>query len=317
MVTGMGRKYFDVVVLGGINSDFIVRGKGLPQPGETVPGDSFYQGAGGKGANQAVAAARLGARVAFIGCIGDDQRGKELLQTLAREKVDITGVVRRKRFPTGAAVIAVDASGEKQIATAPGANLQLRAKDVRARRKYFEACTVLLMQFESPDECLLEAARLGKTSGAIVVLDPAPARKMPAGLAELLDVVRPNAAEAEALTGIQVKDRASARKAAAKLLKSGPRIAALETGGKGDLLVTAEQEILLPRLKVRSVDATGAGDAFAAGLAVGLAEGLALEQIAKLANATAALATTKIGAQEGLPRRRTVETLIKKGAAQS
>jgi ribokinase len=306
----------DVVVLGGINSDFIVRGGRLPCPGESMEGKDFYSGAGGKGANQAVAAARLGARVGLIGAVGKDERGSELLRKLSGEKIN-TQYVTRKAGPTGAAVIAVDERGEKQIAAAMGANLALTVRDIDGAEKLISSCSVLLMQFESPMPCLIKAARIAKRAGARVVLDPAPARPLPKALAALLYAIRPNSNEAEELTGIPVNDRASARKAAQKFLGLGIELVVLEAGEEGDLLVTAKEEHLFPRLKVKSVDATGAGDAFAAGLSVGLAEGLSLREMGRLANATAALATTKVGAQEGLPSRRAVERLLRANAQSS
>jgi ribokinase len=306
----MARKQFDVVVLGGINSDFVVRGTLLPSPGQTVQGGSFYSGPGGKGANQAVAASRLGATVALIGCVGADNRGPALVRALKKAGIDTKFVFKRKSGQTGAAVIMVDQHGEKQIAAAPGANMALKIAEVRQARAYLENCSVLLMQFESPEKCLIQAAQIARNAGATVVLDPAPPRKIPSALKPLLDVIRPNSDEAKALTGLNVHDLSGARKAGAKLLAWGVRIAALQAGDKGDLLVTAQSELLLKRLKVKSIDATGAGDAFAAGLAVGLAEGLSLEEIGRLANATAALSTTKVGAQEALPTRAAVERLL-------
>lgn len=299
---------FDVVVLGGINYDFIIRGQKLPKPGETVTGVGFYEGPGGKAANQAVAASRLGARVALIGAVGNDSRGRELIQGLRREKVDVRKI-SRKEAQTGAAVISVEASGEKQITAALGANLKLTIQDVRQARAYLENCQVFLTQFEAPMKCVIAAARIARNAGAIVVLDPAPAQRIPRELAKLVDVIRPNASEAETLTGIRVTSRKSAREAGRKLLAMGPRLVCLEAGGKGDLLLGCGEEIFLPRLKVKSVDATGAGDAFAAGLAVGLAENLPVREAGMLANATAALATTKVGAQEGMPVRSEVTRL--------
>jgi ribokinase len=301
---------YDVVVVGGINSDFIIRGPTLPCPGESVQGDSFYSGAGGKGSNQAVAAARLGARVALIGSIGDDERGEALLRKLQAEKVDTRYVIRKTRIQTGAAVISVDQRGEKQITAALGANMRFTISDIRKAKQALESTSVVLIQFESPLPCLIAAARIAKKAGAKIVLDPAPPIALPVQLAKLLDVIRPNANEAQQLTGVPVRNRASARKAAQKLLARGIKIVALEAGKEGDLLVTQKEEHLFPRLKVKTVDATGAGDAFAAAMAVGLAEGLPLEEIGRLANATAALATTKIGAQEGLPTRREVKKLV-------
>ncbi|MGN6387318.1 MAG: ribokinase [Verrucomicrobiota bacterium] len=305
-------KKFDVVVLGGINTDYIIRGDDLPRPGQTIEGDSFQVHPGGKGANQAVAAARLGAEVAFIGRVGVDERGTELLKRLKEEGIDVQHVTQDKRAPTGAAIIAIDKLGEKQISAAPGANQTMNVRQIRAAADLIASAKVLLMQFESPMDCVCLAARIARKHGVKIVLDPAPARRVPKELFYSLDVIRPNSDEAEQITGRKVHTRDDAQRAARALLKKGVRIVAIEAGDGGDLIATEEEEIYLPRLRVKTVDATGAGDAFAGAFAVGLAEELPLRQIGRLANATAALSTTKIGAQEALPKRKAVEQLIGK-----
>lgn len=304
-------KIYDVVVAGGINTDYLVRGPRLPQPGETVDGEEFLEAPGGKGANQAVAAARLGARVAFVGAVGKDARGAMLLQRLKAEKINTTAAIEKSKVPTGVALIMVEAGGEKQIFVAPGANHKLSPVDIARGGQVLSSTRVVLLQFEIPMETTLAAAQLARESGAIVVLDPAPPGKVPRGLLSLIDVIRPNAAEAEALTGVKVKDVASARRAARKLFAFGIKLVATEAGNDGDLLLWEGGERLLPRLKVRPVDATGAGDAFAAGLAVAMAEGASYSEAGRLANAAAALATTKFGAQPAMPRRREVERLLR------
>ena len=306
----MPQPVFDIVVVGGINSDFVLRGERAPEPGETVVMQEFFQGPGGKGANQAVAAARLGARVAIVGCVGEDERGDAVIENLRKEGVETRFVARAKTF-TGVALILVDAAGEKSIGACMGANARLSVTHVRAARAAIEGCKVLLMQFEAPDAALLAAANLAKKAGAKVVLDPAPPRKAPRGLLPLLDVVRPNSSEAEFLTGVRVSDRGKARRVAAVLMKQGAGAVCLQAGG-GDLFVWPGGEEFLPHFKVKSVDATGAGDAFAAGLAVGLAEGLPMGEAGRLGSATAALKTLKMGAQAGLPKREAVERFLRK-----
>jgi ribokinase len=307
------RNGFDIIVVGGINSDFVLRGERVPDPGETVVMADFFQGPGGKGANQAVAAARLGARVAMIGCIGNDDRGQAVIRNLREEGVETRFVARAKTF-TGAALILVDRSGEKSIGACMGANAKLSAAHVRAAAKAFENCKVLLMQFEAPDAPLLAVAKLAKRAGAKVVLDPAPPRKLPNGLIELLDVIRPNSSEAEFLTGIKVKDQASARRAAEALMKRGAGAVALQAGNDGDLFVWPGGEKYLPHYKVKAVDATGAGDAFAAALAVGLAEGRSMAEAGRMGSATAALKMLKLGAQAGLPTRRALNKFLRERA---
>jgi ribokinase len=252
----------------------------------------------------------LGVRVAFIGRVGDDARGEVLIRGLEREGVDHRHVLRDPHAPTGVALIMVDQKGRKQIMAAPGANRRLSADDVNAAAPAFLATKAVLTQLEVPVETVMQAFRLGRDAGAKTVLDPAPAVPLPDALLRLVDVIRPNASECEVLTGIQVKDRATARRAAGQLLDRGVGAAIVQAGDEGNLVVTRDEECWLPRLSVESVDATGAGDAFAAALTVCLSQGQALQEAAMFANAAAAFATTKVGAQAGLPRREDVQRLL-------
>ena len=308
---GGGKRAIELVVLAGINTDFIIRSEQLPGPGQSVRGDSFYSGTGGKGANQAVAAVRLGARTAIISRVGDDDRGRAAVRDLRENGVDVRQVRFDSKAPTGAAIIAVDGEGEKQISAALGANMRLDAKQVRGAGALIASSRVLLMQFETPMASVVTAAKLARKHGVLVALDPAPPAEIPAELFPLLDLIRPNSDEAAQITGVKVRDRASARKAARRLIEKGVRIVAMESGDGGDLVVTREEEHFFPRLKVKTVDATGAGDAFAGAFAVGLAQGLPLAEIGRLANATAALSTTRLGAQEALPTRGEVERFLR------
>lgn len=308
----MKRKVFDIVVVGGINADYLARGDTLPARGETAMGRSFCQGPGGKGANQAVAAARLGARVAMVGRVGKDANGRAVLASLRKEGVDTSAVAIDPGAPTGVALIMVEESGEKQIMVSPGANAKLEPRDMRACREIIAGAKIVLLGFEAKLPTVLAAAKIAAKGGARVILDPAPPVTPPPELYTLLDVIRPNAGEAEFLTGVKTPDRSGARAAAAILRARGVKAVALQAGEEGDLLVWEGGETFLPRLKVKCVDATGAGDAFAAGLAVGLAEGKSFAEAGRLANAAAALATTKVGAQEGLPNRAKVEAILKR-----
>lgn len=318
---GRSNPRYDVVVIGGANTDYLVRGARLPQPGESVQGGVFEPPrAGGKGANQAVAAARLGSRAAFIGRVGDDDRGRALLEQLEAEAVDVGHVSRDSRASTGAALIMVDEDGEKQILAAPGANQRLSVSDVKRATAVIREARVLVLQFEVPMKANLAAARIAHRSGVMIVLDPAPAFRAPEKLLRLVSVIRPNEHEAEALTGIKVKDRASAQKAANQLLDRGIRAAGIAAGSGGNLLVWQDangrrQQLWLPKLPVKSIDATGAGDAFAGALAVALAEGHPIAEAARFANAAAALTTTKLGAQPALPSRRAVLALLRRTGA--
>jgi ribokinase len=303
---------FDIVVVGGINSDFVLRGDAVPKPGETVVMPEFFQGPGGKGANQAVAAARLGRRVAMIGCVGDDERGDAAIANFIREGVETRWIARAKTH-TGVALILVDKDGEKSIGANMGANSKLTVAHVRAAAEAISACKVLLMQMEVPDAALVAAAKLKKDRR--VFLDPAPPRQLAKGLLSRIEVIRPNSSEAEFLTGIKVTDQKSASRAARALIKQGAQIVIIQAGDGGDLLVSPMGEIYSPHFEVKSVDATGAGDAFAAAFAVGLAESHRdFEGILRMASATAALKTTKMGAQAGLPKRRALERFLRKHA---
>jgi ribokinase len=300
---------WDILVVGGANTDYLVQGPRLPAPGETVEGDVFQEASGGKGANQAVAAARLGARVALVARVGIDKRSDALLAGLAQEGVETRYVLRDQEAPTGVALVLVG-GGEKQILTAAGANRRMSVADVEGAATAITTARVVLCQCEVPPEVVTRAAQLGREAGAKMILDPAPPVPLPDELFHLLDVIRPNATEAELLTGVKVKGRGSARTAAERLLGRGVGAAAVQAGDEGNLLVWTNGESWLPKLPVKSVDATGAGDAFAGALAVALAESRPLAEAGAFANAAAALATTALGAQAGLPRREAVLALL-------
>jgi ribokinase len=301
----------EIVVLGGANADYLIRGERLPGPGETVEGEVFDEAPGGKGANQAVAAARLGASVAMVGRVGADARGDLLLGRLDQEGVDTRHVGRDAEAGTGVALIVVDASGQKQIAAAPLANARVGRREVQAAADLLQRCRVLLVQLELPEAAVEEGVAIADSAGARVVMDPAPARPLGDPLIARLDVIRPNAREAELLTGIEVRDFATAQRAAEALLARGAGAAIVEAGDEGNLVLTGAGAWRFPRFQVDRVDATGAGDAFAAAVAVGLARGLSWPDIGALASAAAALKTKKLGAQAGLPTWAAVETFLR------
>jgi ribokinase len=300
----------DIVIVGGTNADYLVRGPRLPVPGETVSGESFQEAAGGKGANQAAGVARLGASVALVARLGADPRGDSLYRALQQDRIDVSHVTRDPDRPSGVALIAVDHAGEKQIIVAPGANGALSESDVEAARATIALAKVVVTGLEVPLSAVTAALRLGKAAGARTILDPAPARPISEELLRLVDVIRPNAAEAEALTDVKVTGAQSAAHCARILLARGVGAAIIAAGADGDLLVTREEQHLFPRLSVRSVDATGAGDAFVAGLAVAFAEGRSLVDAASFGHAAAAFSTTRIGARAGLPRREELAPLL-------
>lgn len=303
---------FDVVVVGGANYDYSAFSDQLPGPGDTLEGGKIDDAPGGKGANQAVAAARLGARVAFVGRVGKDDRGDRIFAALQREGIDTTHLRRDPKAPTGVALIHVNAQGEKQILAVGGANRHVSTKDIRAASGVIRSAKVLMLQLEVPLAATVEAARLAHRAGVKVVLDPAPAIPLPDQLLRLLTLIKPNAGEAQTLTQLPVKNRATARRAAKKLLGCGAQAVAITASTEGNLVVSADGEWWNPRLPVKSVDATGAGDASAAALAVMLAEGRSLQEAGAFANAAAALTTTVIGAQASLPTRRAVRALARR-----
>jgi ribokinase len=301
---------FDVIVIGGLNSDFTARGQSLPRPGETKDGQTFLIGPGGKGSNQAVAIARLGGRVALIGAVGDDDRGRELVDGARAAGVNVDHIRRIEKTPSGAAVIHVDQRAQKQIFAVPGANHSLTVAHVREALGALGATLVVLAQLEVPLECVESGFRWARENGAKTVLDPAPAVPLSDALLGLVDVLKPNGAEAGVLTGGRVEDRQSARAAARKLIARGVGAVVIAAGDEGNLLMTGDSEYWLPRIKVDAIDATGAGDAFAGTLATYLARGLTLVEAATFANAAAALKTTKLGAQAGLAREQDILTLL-------
>jgi ribokinase len=309
-------KKWDVVVVGGANWDYLTKGPALPEPGQTVRGDEFQEAPGGKGANQAVAAARLGAKVAMVGRVGDDDRGRRIVDRFREEGVDVMHVMFDPSATTGVALVHVGGDGEKQIQTAPGANERLTIADVAAARAYLEDTKVLLLQLEPPLDVVIAAAQLAHAAGARVVLDPAPPSPQPLGddLLRLVHLIRPNADEARALTGLDVQDQESAREAASRLVDRGVTAAVVQGGSEGDLAVwrddNEQRELWLPRIPVEAVDATGAGDSFVASLAVMIARKQSMKRAGVFASAAAALTTTKVGAQAALPTFDEVEALL-------
>lgn len=305
-----GAHAIDVLVVGKANVDYLVRGPRLPRPGMSVNGDLFQEAPGGKGANQAVAAARLGARAALLARVGTDARGDAVIAALEAEGVEARYVLRDAFAPTGVALCQVGADGEKQILSAAGANARLCAEDCARAQGLLGAARVLLLQTGVPLDAVSEAVRLARAAGARVVLDCGPAQPLPESLIAQVFLVRANATEARALTGVEVNDRDTARAAARELLRRGAAHALVQAGEHGDVLLGDGGEAWLPRFRVARVDATGAGDAFSAAMAVCIAEGRTPAEAAPFASAAAALATTALGAQAGLPRRPAVLALL-------
>jgi ribokinase len=288
-----------VIVVGSVNADLVVRVQRLPAPGETVTGGRFARHGGGKGANQAVAAARLGADVAMVGAVGADDLGAEALSELERDGVDVAAVSRLEGVATGVAAIVVDAAGENQIAVASGANAELTGDAVeRALAAALGGAGVVLLGHEVPEEAVLAGARAAARAGWAIVLNPAPARPLPDELAALAPLLTPNAAEACALAG-EADPEAAARALAHR--SGAPVLVTL--GARGALLVDGSSAEPIGAPAVEAVDTTGAGDALNGALAAELAAGRPLAEAAAFAVAAASLSTRAAGARAGMPRR--------------
>lgn len=285
-----------IIVVGSSNTDLIVRVPQLPRPGETVLGGEFFTAAGGKGANQAVACARLGAATTFVARVGADAYGSAALVQFQQEGLATEHVLTDATAPSGVALILVGADGQNSIAVAPGVNARLTPADVEAARATFATAKILLLQLETPLETVLAAARLARQFGLTVILNPAPAQPLPAEIYPLIDILTPNEHEAETLTGEHEPERA-----AQTLLARGVKTVIITLGEAGALWATATHSERVPGFHVQAVDTTAAGDAFNGGLAVALARGELTPSAIRYAHAVAALSVTKLGAQPSLP----------------
>jgi ribokinase len=303
-------------VIASVNVDYAMTLPRLPGPGETVLGGTLLVGAGGKGANQAVAARKLGAEVRVIGAIGDDAAGAGVRRGFDAIGIDTKGMVTVPAAATGTALILVDGQGRNSIAVASGANLRLTEAMAAAHADAVREADVLLCQLEVPLRVVRWALAEARRHGVTTILNPAPAQDLPADLLALVDYLTPNGGEAEALAGTRVTDPESARDAATRLLARGVGTVIVTLGEQGSLACTPEVASHFPAFPVRAVDTTAAGDAFSGALAVGLAAGGTLEQAIPLANAAAALTCTRAGAQDALPDRTAVEAFLRslKGA---
>jgi ribokinase len=302
-----------VVVVGSANVDFVVQTPHIPRPGETVLGRNFVMAMGGKGANQAVGAARLGAEVTFVARVGEDVFGDQCLGAYEAEGIHTEFVTRDPEEATGVALIAVASDGENSITVASGANMRLMPQQIEAAARAFDGAAALVMQLEVPLDTVLAAARLARAQGVTVVLNPAPAQALPAELLRLVDVITPNRIELAQLVGASESDaRAMTDEQLAKsVLGLGPSSAVITLGAEGALAAGSWGWVRVPAFPVKPVDTTAAGDAFNAGLAVALSRGgMSLEQAARYASACGALATTKMGAQPSLPRAAAVEAFM-------
>lgn len=297
MVQKQGR----VLVVGSSNTDMVVKCAQLPRPGQTVTGGTFVMVPGGKGANQAVAAARLGAQVTFVARVGSDSFGQAAIAGYQKEGIDTRYVTEDPESHTGVALIIVDEQGENLIAVASGANHRLSPEDVRRAAPAFQSADVVLLQLEIPLPAVETAVALAREVGIPVILNPAPACPLPDSLLKQVTYLTPNESEAEGLTGLAVRDEASAKRAAESLRARGVEYVIITLGPKGALVLGPGEEQLVPAYQVSAVDTTAAGDAFSGALAAGLAKGMSLAEAVEYATKAAAISVTRMGAQPSLP----------------
>jgi ribokinase len=299
-----------VMIVGSFNTDLAVRTPHIPVGGETILGGGFKTGPGGKGANQAVAAARLGAETSLLVKLGSDMFGDQAAENLQREGLRPDLLLRSNASHTGVAFIVVDDNGENMIVVAGGTNNLLSVTDVEIARRSIEQANVLLLQLEIPIETVEQAIKIAHQAGVKVILNPAPGRPLDASLLGMVDVLTPNETEAQIITGLPVKNLEQAEAAARQLLQMGVGTAVITLGSKGALVVTPDYVRHVPGRQVQVVDTTGAGDAFSAALAVALAENKEMVEAVVFATAAAALQVTRFGTAPAMPNRNEVLELL-------
>ena len=289
-----------ITVVGSLNMDLVTRAPRMPQPGETIIGHDFHTLPGGKGANQAVAAARLGGQVSMVGRVGNDAFGRSLRTNLDNAKVDHVYVLEHEQASTGVALIVVDDTGQNSIVVASGANARLTPDDIEAAAPAIADADVLFLQLETPIETVGRAAAIAHAHDVTVVLNPAPAQRLPSDLLRLVDILIPNESETALLTGLPIQNLDQAENAASVLMDWGVGTVILTLGARGAMLAQSERAEVFPAFSVTPVDTTAAGDAFVGGFGVALGEGKTLDQAVRWGNAAGALATIRLGAQPSL-----------------
>jgi ribokinase len=306
----MARK---IVVVGSSNTDMILKLSRIPRPGETVLGGEFVTAAGGKGANQAVAAARAGGSVTFVARVGRDMFGERAVAGFVENGINVEHV-QHDTAPSGVALIFVGDDGENSIGVASGANGNLSPADVRQADKAFAAADIVVMQLETPLDTVQAAADVAAANGSIVILNPAPAQALPNKLLEKISILTPNETEAELLTGVVVTDEASCNEAADILLEKGVETVVITLGARGAFVASADLRQLVPGFKIEPIDTTAAGDTFNGALAVAMADGLPIADAVRFANAAGAISVTRMGAQPSVPSREEIDRLVDSGA---
>lgn len=290
-----------VAVIGSINTDMVVKTSTLPVPGQTVIGDTFFMSAGGKGANQAVAAARMGGNVTMIGNLGLDVFGDSGIQSLQGEGIDCSLVSRDSTQASGVALISVDEDGENQIVVAPGTNYTIEPPKIDEAFKSIPTDSIVLLQLEIPLNVIERSIHLATEKNCRVILDPAPATELPTSVISETYLLTPNEIEAEILTGVKIDSEASTIKAARILLANGAQNVAITLGKNGVLLASNDKQQHIPAQDVKAIDTTAAGDCFNGSLAAALAKNLSLTESIEFANRAAAIAVTRLGAQDSMP----------------
>jgi ribokinase len=299
-----------IQIIGSLNIDLTVRLERFHLPGETVTGQDFHIYPGGKGGNQAVAAARLGADVRFVGMVGDDDNGAFYLRVLKDEGVDTTGVGRAKEGPSGVALIEVDSTGENRIVVVPGANALVLDGFVRQHQQSISGKKICMLQLEIPLHSCEQAAKRAYDSGDIVILDPAPARPLQESFLSCVSYITPNESELARLTGLSTDTMENIEAAARMLIARGVKAVVVKLGGNGCLYVDSGPSLHSHGYKVNVVDTTAAGDSFNAGLAYALAADYPIEKTLRFANAVGACSVTGAGAQSAMPSLEQVEKLM-------
>ena len=295
-----------IIVIGSSNTDMVIKSKRLPLPGETILGGNFLMNAGGKGANQAVAAARLDGNVTFVTKTGNDMFGTEALLLFEKEGIDIRFIIKDAENPSGVALITVDEKGENSIVVAPGSNGTLSAYDIKDEIFETGNSDLFLMQLEIPVTTVEFVAQKAASKGNRVILNPAPAMQLPDDLLRYLFLITPNETEAELLTGIKVHDIVTAEKAASILLDKGVENVIITMGASGAYIHSNTLSKLIPVIPVTAVDTTAAGDVFNGALAVAISEGKDLEEAVIFANKAASISVTRMGAQASAPYRKEI-----------
>jgi len=292
-----------IVVIGSTNTDMVIKSDHLPAPGETLLGGTFFMNPGGKGANQAVAASRLGGKVTFISKTGNDIFGEQSVQNLKNEGINTEYMAVDPENPSGIALITVDSKAENCIVVAPGSNMTLKPDDIDKAIKQIELAEIVLLQLEIAIETVEYAAQIAFRNKRKVILNPAPAQKLSDSLLKTIYILTPNETEAEILTGVKVTDIDSAKKAAGILRNKGVEIVLITMGANGAYILTDKLSKLIPASKVKAVDTTAAGDTFNGALAVAVSEGFNIREAVQFANKAASIAVTRPGAQDSTPYR--------------